>query len=67
MESKGQGLDTLNLAACHACTLVAETSCTSSNLILDRAMVIGGAGIPGFFQTLLDTALESAIKVTTAK
>jgi hypothetical protein len=61
MESKGQGLDTLNLAACHACTLVSETSCTSFNSILDRAMVIGGAGVPGFFETLLTAALESTI------
>jgi hypothetical protein len=61
MESKGQGLDSLNLAACHACTLVSETSCTCFNLILDRAMVTGGAGVTGFFQDLLDAALESAI------
>ena len=64
MESKGQGLDTLNLAACHACALVSETSCTSFNLILDRAMVIGGADVPGFFEKLLNSALESIITST---
>jgi hypothetical protein len=67
MESKGQGLGTLNLAACHACTLVSETSCTSSNLILDRAMVIGGSGVPGFFQLLLNSALELTLKAGTDK
>ncbi|HVU56084.1 MAG TPA: DUF1998 domain-containing protein [Puia sp.] len=67
MESKGQGLDTLNLAACHACVLVSETSCTSFNLILDRAMVIGGAGVPGYFQKLLEAALASTIKVSIEK
>jgi len=67
MESKGQGLDTLNLAACHACALVSETSCTSVNSILDRAMVIGGSEVPGFFQTLLNAALESTIKVSIEK
>jgi hypothetical protein len=67
IESKGQGLDTLNLAACHACTLVSETSCTSFNLILDRAMVIGGSGVPGFFKDLLNAALESTLKVNLEK
>ena len=40
-ESSGQGLHGLNLAACHACTLVAETSCVHSNALLDRTLVAG--------------------------
>lgn len=41
IESKGQGRNSLNGAACHACTLVAETSCEKMNLFLDRRVVIG--------------------------
>lgn len=36
-----QGVDGLNRAACHACSLVAETSCTFSNILLDRVLVSG--------------------------
>ena len=32
-ESAGQGVSALNLAACHACTLIAETSCGYSNAL----------------------------------
>lgn len=39
--SKGQGRDSLNLAACHACTLIPETSCEEFNIFLDRAVVLG--------------------------
>ena len=39
-ESSGQGPDSLNLAACHACTLLPETSCEFQNRILNRATVI---------------------------
>lgn len=38
-ESKGQGPDSLNLAACHACALLPETSCEFQNRLLDRAAV----------------------------
>lgn len=41
IESTGQGTDNANLAACHACVLVSETSCEEGNRLLDRAMVIG--------------------------
>jgi Domain of unknown function (DUF1998) len=40
-ESSGQGTDALSLAACHACALAAETSCTQNNVLLDRVLVIG--------------------------
>jgi len=38
-ETAGQGLGGFNHAACHACSLVSETSCTSSNTLLDRRML----------------------------
>jgi hypothetical protein len=54
-ESEGQGVDALNLAACHSCTLLPETSCEEMNLLLDRAALVGlpGASELGFFGTLL--------------
>lgn len=39
--SNGQGRDSLNLAACHACALLPETSCEEHNVFLDRAFVVG--------------------------
>jgi len=44
-ESKQQGLDGLNRAACHACCLVAETSCAYMNVFLDRVLLTGGEGL----------------------
>jgi hypothetical protein len=43
MESLGQGMHSLNLAACHDCALVPETSCEvlNKNCYLDRGVVIG--------------------------
>lgn len=38
---QGQGRDALNMAACHACSLLPETSCEEFNVLLDRAMLIG--------------------------
>jgi len=37
----GQGYESLNHAACHACTLLPETSCEFRNLLLDRTALIG--------------------------
>lgn len=39
--SRGQGRDSLNLAACHACGLLPETCCEERNAFLDRGMIIG--------------------------
>ena len=39
--SNGQGRDSLNLAACHACSLLPETSCEERNAFLDRGMIVG--------------------------
>lgn len=41
IESRGSGSDALNLAACHACVLVPETSCEKNNSFLDRALLFG--------------------------
>lgn len=50
----------LNFAACHACTLVAETSCESGNYLLDRVLVIGNQRVRGYFQDVLDAAVVAA-------
>jgi hypothetical protein len=41
MESEASGADSLNMAACHACLLLPETSCENNNILLDRAALIG--------------------------
>lgn len=41
IESKGQGPDSLNLAACYNCALLPETSCENGNRLLDRGVVVG--------------------------
>ncbi|WP_426514499.1 DrmB family protein [Dactylosporangium sp. McL0621] len=58
-ESPGQGLGSLNLAACHGCCLVAETSCERSNVLLDRVLVVGDGTTPGFFGDIVN-ALRTA-------
>lgn len=40
IESRGQGPDSVNLAACHACALLPETSCEIQNSLLDRQTVL---------------------------
>lgn len=54
IESKGQGPDNCNLAACHSCALLPETSCEEQNRLLDRGLVIGTLEKPsiGFFSGL---------------
>lgn len=48
--SDGQGIEALNYAACHTCTLLPETCCEVSNVLLDRTVVIGNmdGSIKGF-------------------
>lgn len=55
IESKGQGRESMNLSACHACTLVSETSCEEFNVLLDRGLVLGTLrdGDIGFFSNLV--------------
>lgn len=52
IESEGQGVGQLNLAACHSCTLTPETTCELSNLYLDRSLVINNDF--GYFKTMID-------------
>lgn len=51
----GQGPENCNLAACHSCCLLPETSCETFNKHLDRAAVIGTHADPsiGFFAGVL--------------
>ena len=48
-ESAGQGWFSLNLAACHGCCLLPETSCVHANILLDRNAVldlgVGGSAL----------------------
>jgi hypothetical protein len=41
IESEGQGYQSMNLAACHACAMLPETSCENMNRYIDRATVVG--------------------------
>lgn len=52
----GQGSKLANLAACHACVLLPETSCETINQGLDRAMVVGTPEDrdPGFMSEALE-------------
>jgi len=52
-ESRGQGLFNLNLASCHACSLVNEISCEAWNLGLDRRCLLDAEW--GFFRNLLSS------------
>ena len=51
IDSQGQGPNSCNLAACHNCALLPETCCEESNMLLDRAMLIGELDHPsiGYF------------------
>ncbi|MCO5177202.1 MAG: DUF1998 domain-containing protein [Thermomicrobiales bacterium] len=53
-ESAGQGPDSCNLAACHSCALISETSCELFNRFLDRAVLVGSLEMPeiGYFHRL---------------
>jgi hypothetical protein len=55
IETTGQGTDNSNLAACHGCLLISETSCEEGNRLLDRAMLVGKPYEPGmgFFAEVL--------------
>lgn len=51
IECEGQGFNAMSMGACHACTMLPETSCESMNRYLDRALLIGTMDDPslGFF------------------
>lgn len=54
-ETTGQGPDSLNLAACHNCLLLPETSCELFNRMLDRNLVVGSPDgeAYGFFSEII--------------
>ena len=56
----GQGSQMANLAACHACILLPETSCETINQGLDRAMVVGTPEHRecGYLSSYLDATLN---------
>lgn len=56
----GQGSRLANLAACHACILLPETSCETVNQGLDRAMIVGTPDnrSPGWMSELLEQVYE---------
>ena len=56
IDSNNQGYASLNYAACHACSLLPETSCECGNLLLDRGALIGTSDEPeyGYFYNLLN-------------
>ena len=56
VESKGQGPRNCNLAACHSCALLPETSCEKGNKLLDRVAIVGTPQDKelGFFGNFLD-------------
>ncbi|MFD5113797.1 DrmB family protein [Streptomyces sp. NPDC058391] len=56
IEAEASGAGSVNLAACHACVLLPETSCEQNNGLLDRALLIGTPEEPsiGFFHGMLD-------------
>lgn len=55
IQSDGQGQDSCNLAACHNCALLPETSCEQYNKLLDRGVLIGTLENPdiGFFSDIV--------------
>jgi hypothetical protein len=55
VEAEASGTDGINLAACHACVMLPETSCEHNNGLLDRALLIGTPEDPtiGFFSKAL--------------
>ncbi|MFJ7300682.1 DrmB family protein [Streptomyces sp. NPDC099088] len=59
IESRATGVGGANHAACHACVMLAETSCETNNLLLDRALLVGTPDDPnlGYFTRTLNPAM----------
>ncbi|WP_075737365.1 DUF1998 domain-containing protein [Streptomyces acidiscabies] len=55
VESEASGTGGTNLAACHACVMLPETSCEHNNILLDRALLVGTPEDPelGFFASVV--------------
>jgi len=63
-ELPGQGLNGLNRAACHSCTLLSETSCISHNSLLDRMLLLGNDEKNhnyGFFSKMIEKYLRKTL------
>lgn len=60
IESMAQGMEGLNYSACHACTLLPETSCERKNSLLDRSAIVGALDNPilGLFCKIILNDLE---------
>lgn len=56
----GQGPGLLNLAACHACLLLPETSCCCGNILLDRKLVWGDSQtkLPSIFDIIKSSNMQ---------
>ncbi|GEC09654.1 hypothetical protein SSP24_73090 [Streptomyces spinoverrucosus] len=54
VEAEASGTGGTNLAACHACVMLPETSCEHNNVLLDRALLVGTPDDPdvGFFANI---------------
>ncbi|MCK1819574.1 DUF1998 domain-containing protein [Streptomyces sp. XM83C] len=52
LEAEASGTSGANLAACHACVMLPETSCEHNNVLLDRALLVGTPDDPalGYFE-----------------
>ncbi|MCF2529188.1 DUF1998 domain-containing protein [Yinghuangia soli] len=61
-DSTGRSLANLNRAACHACTLLPETSCEIDNSLLDRTLLIGDGAVRGFFDPVVKAALRESVE-----
>jgi len=63
IESHGQGIDSLNRAACYACALLPETSCEEGNRFLDRAALIGTPEDPSlsFFAEIVQEIMSGVL------
>lgn len=59
IQSEGQGNGLCNLAACHNCLLIPETSCESFNILLDRGLLSEREGGCGFFSDLISSEIDS--------
>lgn len=64
IESSGQGYQALNLAACHSCCMLPETSCELINRYLDRATLIGTLTNPelGLYTDTIKQRLEQLVR-----
>ena len=63
IESDSQGVSSLNLSACHGCSLVSETSCETANRFLDRQLVLGGSKVPGLLEGVLEQVRNAGTRI----